>query len=133
MKRTGGKRSLQGVGMVDISFKRLERAPEGQRPATMKHDFCQEPKTRPYALLHLYAEVCHKNTDLGKEERGSRSNKQSSKQASCFGLGSLGKELWGKLGRELLSCGLWSPWFYNERDEQFAMASFGFLVCLRRR
>jgi hypothetical protein len=38
-ERDGRKLNLQGVGVVDISFKSLERAPEGQRPATMKHDF----------------------------------------------------------------------------------------------
>ena len=40
--------------MVDISFKSLERAPQGQRPATMKHDFSSGNPSQTYVLYFSF-------------------------------------------------------------------------------
>lgn len=74
--------------MVDIGFKGLERAPEGERPTTMKHGCSSGIKT---SLCFPSPAMLKPN--LSKEERGSKKQQASKKkatkkgEASCSGLG----------------------------------------------
>lgn len=68
--------------MVDISFKGLERPPEGQRPAAMEHDSSRRQIQPPLPIPPPpipSSQTYKTHTDLGKAQRGStsRSNEQA--------------------------------------------------------